>query len=160
MPPDWWHPTISRRGFAADENRAIKDAEIITKNREGFAIDQLIKFNGTIIGLTSDGSFTMNSGRQAVNISLIQISKTSTVSSRDVFRTLLSTKEKYVAHRARGAYIVSICQSEASFDLSYAVQMVDPSADDVNILNKRLQWQLNNPKRRLTFVKLYFISLK
>ena len=47
-------------------------------------------------------------------------------------------KQQYVEQRARGAYIASICQPEACFDLSVAAQIQEPDAAAVRALNKRL----------------------
>ena len=62
--------------------------------------------------------------------------------------------QQYVEQRARGAYIASICQPEASFDYSIAAQVQQPDDDDIKRLNQRLQWQLDNKQRGLRFVQL------
>jgi len=54
----------------------------------------------------------------------------------------------------KDVYIVSICQPEASFDLSFATQVINPKKEDVTALNKWLQLQINNPTKGLIFVKL------
>jgi predicted transcriptional regulator len=54
-------------------------------------------------------------------------------------RIKLIIKEQYVTQRAREAYLTSICQSKASFDLSHAAQSIEITSDDINALNKRLQ---------------------
>jgi hypothetical protein len=41
----------------------------------------------------------------------------------------------YVQQRARGAYIATICQPKASFDLSAAAQIINPSKKDIAKLN-------------------------
>ena len=64
------------------------------------------------------------------------------------------TLKQYVAQKARGAYIASVCQPEASFELSRAAQTVEFSPDDIALLNKRLQWQITNKSRELRYVKL------
>jgi hypothetical protein len=58
------------------------------------------------------------------------------------FRTSLTPKDQYITQRARGAYIASVCQPEASFDLSFAAQVINPVEDDTKNLNKRLSWQI------------------
>jgi hypothetical protein len=67
-----------------------------------------------------------------------------------------------VAQRARGAYLASICQPEASFDLSHAAQSTDSTfcPDDVIALNKRLHWQITNQTKGLPYVKLDRSSLQ
>ena len=47
--------------------------------------------------------------------------------------------QDYMEQRARGAYIATVCQPEASFDLSIAAQHQDPKPDDVLILNRRIK---------------------
>jgi post-segregation antitoxin (ccd killing protein) len=68
--------------------------------------------------------------------------------------------DQYVAQRARGAYIASVCQPEAAYDLSVAAQAVEPTEKDVSALNKRLQWQIENAARGLRFVQLAKESLQ
>jgi hypothetical protein len=50
----------------------------------------------------------------------------------------LSPKEQYIAQRAKGAYIASVCQPKASFDLSFAAQVTNLTKEDTKTLNKRL----------------------
>jgi hypothetical protein len=69
-------------------------------------------------------------------------------------RTALTPKDQYIAQRARGAYVASTCQPEASFDLSFAAQVTNPDKNDAMTLNKRLDWQIKHPDRGLKFVKL------
>lgn len=63
-------------------------------------------------------------------------------------------KAQYVAQRARGAYIASICQPEASFDMAAAAQHKDPTVEHANSLNKRLIWQTDNAERGLRMIPL------
>ena len=65
-----------------------------------------------------------------------------------------------MAQRARGTYIAFTCQPEASFDLSYAAQVINPNEKDAELLNKRIQWQIDNPARGLKFVKLDVNTLR
>jgi hypothetical protein len=69
-------------------------------------------------------------------------------------------RQSYVKQRARGAYIASICQSEATFDLSVAAQHQEPAESNVTVLNKRLDWQIKNINQGLTYVKLDLLSAK
>ncbi|KAH9991518.1 hypothetical protein F4779DRAFT_623696 [Xylariaceae sp. FL0662B] len=62
--------------------------------------------------------------------------------------------QQYVAQRARGAYIASVCQPEASFDLSTAAQVIEPTEKDIDALNDRIEWQMNNLTRGLRYVPL------
>jgi hypothetical protein len=44
--------------------------------------------------------------------------------------------------------------------LFHAVQSIEISKNDINVLNKRLQWQIINQIRRLRYVKLNQSSLQ
>lgn len=67
---------------------------------------------------------------------------------------------RYREQRARGAYIASICQPEASFDLSVAAQYQEPSIENVKQLNKRLSWQIKNKNRGIKFIGLDLMTAK
>jgi len=87
-------------------------------------------------------------------------------------RKLGTTKEKrlmiepatdattYVRQRARGAYIASICQPEASFALATAAQSASSQKEEVARLNKCLQWQKTNIDRGIKYVRLDTQKLK
>ena len=59
-------------------------------------------------------------------------------SSREEICKAVTPKDQYIAQRARGAYIVTVSQPEAVFDLSFAAQIVNPKEEDTKQLNKRL----------------------
>jgi hypothetical protein len=52
---------------------------------------------------------------------------------------MMTSKDQYVAQRARSAYIVTMTQSEVSFDLFLTAQVTYSKEEDVKILNKRFQ---------------------
>lgn len=61
--------------------------------------------------------------------------------------------DKYVRQQARRAYVATMSQPEAAFDLLLAAQSAsNPDKKDVKLLNKCLQWQLKNKMHGLTFV--------
>ena len=68
--------------------------------------------------------------------------------------------QDYMEQRARGAYIATVCQPEASFDLSIAAQHQDPQPDDVLALNRRIKWQMENIDRGITYVPLDLSTAK
>ena len=64
---------------------------------------------------------TLTQKRQCQNLTLINIKEAITTTSfRGTIYIALTPKDQYIAQRARGAYIMSICQPKASFNLSYA----------------------------------------
>ena len=150
---------LASDAFAEEEEQAIKTANIMTKKREHLTQANSIKFNGTRIKLKGTDIY-LNHQAPIEDISLINSNDADSTSSRGVTRIKLSSKDQYVAQRARGAYIASICQSEASYDLSHAAQSIDFSEDDIASLNKRLQWQLDNHSKGLKYVKLDLSTLQ
>jgi hypothetical protein len=68
--------------------------------------------------------------------------------------------QKYVEQRARAAYIASICQPEATFDLSVAAQHQRPGKDEVMALNKRIRWQIKHLDRGLAYIPLDMATAK
>ena len=69
-------------------------------------------------------------------------------------------KAHFVAQRARGTYVATMSQPEASFALSQTAQATQPTTDDVKSLNKCLAWQISNKKNGIKFVKLDIKSIK
>jgi hypothetical protein len=138
--------------FAEAEERELHKAKFLAKEREQLTAETPLRFNGGLIRLVPDG-ITLTQERQCENLSTIGTKSATSTGSRGVTRTL-TPKDQYIAQRARGAYIASVCQPEASFDLSFAAQVINPVENDAKALNRRLEWQINNPRRGLKFVKL------
>jgi hypothetical protein len=69
---------------------------------------------------------------------------------------IVTDAQSYVCQRAYGAYIATICQPMASFNLSAAAQTTDPSKENVAKLNRRLEWQMQNLNLSLNYI---FIEL-
>ena len=60
-------------------------------------------------------------------------------SSKGTIYQDLTTKEQYIAQYTRSIYIASVCQPEAMYNLSIAVQAIEVTEDDIKILNKYIQ---------------------
>ena len=72
----------------------------------------------------------------------------------------MTSNDQYITHRTRNAYVISICQSETSFDFSYAAQAIIIISNDITSLNKRLKWQIENKTRNFNYVKFDINSLR
>jgi hypothetical protein len=155
---------LTDQSFVTAEKEAIHSAKIMIKAREQLTFTNPLKFNGTRIERLGPDETDIIYFRQETHIQDIQlinlIESTIITSVRDKIRAMLISRNQYIAQRARGAYLTSICQSEASFDLFHAVQSTEMSSDDINALNKRLQWQITNQTRDLRYVKLDQSSLR
>ena len=77
-----------------------------------------------------------------------------------MIRKSVAFENQYVIQRTKGVYIATLNQFEATFDFSFAVQVINPQKNDAKRLNKRIQWQMKNVERELRFVKLDTTSLK
>ena len=145
--------------FAIREKEVIQVAKIMIKPRECLDASHFIKFNGVKIKFENDKSIYLNHESHA-SMQSVKIYDMSFISSRDIVRKKLIPKKQYLAERVRSAYVTCICQSKASFDLSYAAQSTDFSSDDIDALNKRLQWQVDNKSKGLKYVQLDRDSLR
>ena len=130
---------LSDNHFAAKEEDELcfnaKEKEVLTK-------DNKIDFNGCVV--TTDGN----------TISLLQKRQGEKLEAA-------TDQNSYIQQRARGAYIASICQPEASFDLATAAQMTTkPTKEEISRLNKRITWQKENVNRGLSYVQLKMTDLK
>jgi hypothetical protein len=132
---------LADQSFVVIEEEALIIVKIMIKSREQLILNNALKFNDTRIErIDSDGVIYFRQETHIQDIQLINSIKfTITTSARGKVRTMLTLRNQYIAQRAREAYLASICQSEASFDLSHAAQFIEMTSDDINVLNKRLQ---------------------
>ena len=137
---------VGNEAFAELEEKELSKAQIIAKPIEVLSPDNMLLFNGGKVQQQGE-TITLAPKKQGDRIELIDIK-------------MPSFRKTYVEQRARGAYIATVCQPEAAFDLSTAAQNRDPSEADVKALNKRLQWQIENKDKGLRFVRLRLDSLK
>ena len=130
--------------FYSKEESALKAAKFLAKPRETLMADHRLNFNGYV--LTLDNGITITQDRQIDKITPLRLDEP-------------VSKADFIAQRARGAYIASVCQPQASFALSFSAQTTEPGLDHVKVLNKCLTWQKNN-KQGLKFIKLDLNTLK
>jgi hypothetical protein len=121
-----------------EENELIR-ARLTFKKREKLISTISIKFNDDLIFL-SDNSLLLIQSKQFDQIKLISLSSSiNLTSSREEIRKMITLKDQYIAQRARDAYIATISQLEASFDFSFAAQIINLKEKDAKRLNQRLQ---------------------
>ena len=48
-------------------------------------------------------------------------------------------ENQFVIQKTKGAYIITLNQFEATFDFSFAVQVINSKKEDAKMLNKRIQ---------------------
>lgn len=127
---------LANKTFAVMKKKAIKTAKFMTKEQACFLYQTPIKFYNNLIQLMSDEDITLSPETWVGGISLIKDHEASTISSREVVRNNLSLKKHYIAQQARRAYLVSIYQLKALFDLFYSIQLTKFSWNDTIALNK------------------------
>ena len=151
---------LADNDFAEQEQIQLQKAGFLAKDREQLQPGKDLKFNGAVVHL-DNSTITLTQVCQCQNLQLVTNKEATTTSSRGTVHKDLTTKEQYIAQRARGAYIASVCQPEAAFDLSVAAQAApEPTEGDVKALNMRILWQIENAARGLTFTKLDKESLQ
>ena len=102
--------------FATAEKTKLK---FLAKEREQLSTQNSIKFNGGQISL-KDNKVKLTQERQCQNLELVTTKNIDLTNSRGETRQGVIPTDQYVAQRARGAYIATVCQPEAAFDLSFA----------------------------------------
>jgi hypothetical protein len=129
--------------FATLEEKKLIRAHLTFKKREKLNLIISIKFNGELIILADDDndkSLLLIQSKQFDQIKLINLSSSiNLTSSREEIRKMITLKDQYIAQRARDVYIATISQFEASFDLSFAAQIINSKEKDAKQLNQRLQ---------------------
>ena len=131
---------LGDEAFQALEESELIKANFTAKPKQKLDPATALMFNGCSLTI-QDGVLTIRQKGQGDKINIIDLSDAS------------GTKQ-YVEQRARGAYIASICQPEASFDLSIAAQHQNPTKDEIEALNKRLTWMSSNLHRGLNYVPI------
>src|SRR6266480_3650336 len=140
--------------FAIHEEKELQKSKFMAKDRGKLTHSSTLSFNGGKIKLEPDNAITLTQERQCRNLKPVNVKSVDLTSSRGKIRTAVTPKDQFIAQRARGSYIASVCQPEATFDLSFAAQVINPNEEDAKHLNKRLQWQIDNPTRGLRFAPL------
>jgi hypothetical protein len=127
--------------FATLEENELARAHLTFKRREKLNLTTPIKFNGGLITLADDdNTLLLTQSKQFDQIRLINLtSPVNLTSSRGEIRKMVTPKDQYIAQRTRDAYIATVSQPEASFDLSFAAQIINPKEEDAKRLNQRLQ---------------------
>ena len=138
---------LGTESFSTLEEEQLKEANFQAKPKLMLSSDTPLNFNGCMLSEQADGSLRLRQKDQAKKIKLVDPKST-------------DRKKEYMEQRARGAYIATICQPEASFDLSIAAQHQDPSDDDITALNKRLKWQMEHIDRGLNYIALDLATAK
>jgi hypothetical protein len=124
--------------FATAKKKAIIDVKIMIKSRDNLESNFSLKFNDTIIERQKN-DICLKQLSQFDHLQLIKNVDIAIINFKDKIKLALISKKQYVAQRVRDAYVVSICQFETSFDLSFAAQSIEISSKNITTLNKRLQ---------------------
>jgi hypothetical protein len=127
------------QSFSIAEKKTIHSTKVMIKTRKQLILNNFLKFNDTKIErIDSNDIIYFRQETHIQEIQLIQLIESIIINVQDKIKTMLILQDQYIAQQTRKTYLISICQSEASFDLSHAVQFIEISSDDINILNKRL----------------------
>lgn len=138
---------LAAEEFARLEDKELQLAQLTAKPREELSTLSKLIFNGCIATMEIDGSIHLTQKDQGKKLRLVD-------------KKGKNLQQEYLEQRARGAYIASICQPEASFDLSAAAQHKDPTAEDAHMMNKRLEWQIQKMDRGIRYIALNLETAK
>jgi hypothetical protein len=130
---------LANDDFAELEERKLARVALTFKNREKLISTVTIKFNDDLIFL-SHNSLLLTQSKQFDQIKLINLSFSINLTSfREENRKMITLKDQYVVQRTRDVFIATVLQFEASFDLSFAAQIINFKEKDAKRLNQRLQ---------------------
>ncbi|TIC89479.1 hypothetical protein CH35J_012864 [Colletotrichum higginsianum] len=120
------------------EDDELKNAALLAKPKGYLSAANPLLFNGGIVSMGNDGRVTPRQKGQGL--------KLETIDPKSV-----TAASEYVKQQARGAYIATVCQPEASFNLPTAAEHQQPSLEEMAPLHRRLTWQKRSidrgPKR-------------
>jgi hypothetical protein len=134
--------------FAMLEEKELAEAKFSAKPKDTLSPETPLIFNGCVLTQKEgDVAVELRQKDQGKKLKLID------PKSKDL-------KQAYMEQRARGAYIATICQPEAAFDLSVAAQHQDPTEADVDALNERIKWQMKNLDRGIKYVAIDLSTAK
>ncbi|KAF2743819.1 hypothetical protein M011DRAFT_480354 [Sporormia fimetaria CBS 119925] len=132
--------------FSSLEEEKLEKAQFRSKPKTVLTPDTKIDFNGCTL-MMEGNSISLKQKGQGGKICLVD-------------ENAPSRAQQYMEQRARGAYIASTCQPEASFDLSVAAQAQQPLDEEIRTLNERLKWQMENLDRGLRYVRIDLMHAK
>ncbi|KAH8193590.1 hypothetical protein TruAng_012245 [Truncatella angustata] len=132
--------SFGTESFSRREEEEMQKAGFRTKPKTALSHDNPLEFNGSRIEMDGEDILFLQKG-QTENLQIVD-------------HRAEDAPQQYVSQRARGAYISSVCQPEAAYDLSTAAQVTEPEDTDIDFLNQRIQWQIDNPRRGLRFIPL------
>jgi hypothetical protein len=132
--------------FLKKEEQKLKEANLTGKPIDELTEQEPLPFNGGVLYLKGEEIHLQQKG-QGKKIVLVD------PTSKD--RTAL-----YRQNRARGHWLATTCQPEASCALSIAAQYQEPTDEEIKELNKRLQWQLDNIDRGIKYVPVDLSTMK
>jgi hypothetical protein len=112
--------------FAALEDSELQKAQLTAKPRDKLSVKSSLMFNRCAVTIEPNSTIHLTQKDQGKKI-------------QPVNKKGDDPQQEYLKQRARGVYIASICQPEASFDLSVAAQHQNPTTANICTLNKRLE---------------------
>ncbi|KAI0999169.1 hypothetical protein K3495_g9027 [Podosphaera aphanis] len=130
---------LGTREFIAKEVEQLQKAGFKSKPLKIINNNDRIDFNGCRVSVDAESVKVVQKG-QAEKLATVEKCK--------------NQADQFTKQRVRGAYLASICQPEATFDYSVAAQTQNPTNDDIEKLNKRIQWRMDNNQRGLRYISL------
>jgi hypothetical protein len=147
---------LGNEQFSAREEQELAQAKYTAKPKEKLTPTTPLLFNGCVLSLRGTQMILCQKD-QGKKLRKVDTKSPTSAGSHDLEQ---QQRQQYIEQRARGAYIASICQPEAAYDLSVAAQHQNPNKDDVATLNKRLQWQMEHLGRGITYIPLELATAK
>ena len=145
--------------FVEIEKIELHKIKLLIKFRKQLIIIIFIKFNDDYLKQQINSIF-FSQKRLCQFFRSIKLQSIDFINTKNVIKKLMISKNQYIAQRIRKIYIIFLFQSKISFDFSFAAQTINFKKKNARILNRRLQWQIDNYVRKLQFVQFNRESLK
>ena len=124
--------------FANFENFHFHEIKLLAKNRDQFTFKHSFKFNDVYIKQEGN-SLHFNQNRLCKNLRLMTLKSSDLKSAKSVIKKTVKFENQYVIQRTKSAYITTLNQFEATFDFSFAAQVINSKKKNAKMLNKRIQ---------------------
>ncbi|KAI1002810.1 hypothetical protein K3495_g5393 [Podosphaera aphanis] len=132
--------------FSEKEEKRLK---FNAKPKKQLFLDTPLQFNGSIFILNEDYSVDLRQNGQGKKIELIDASLGHNSTIKHDLAANSTIKKAYIQQRARGAYLASICQPEACYELSVAAQIQNPYQRPYHQTKWKIELAKESPRARI-----------
>jgi hypothetical protein len=137
---------LGSKKFDTIKDKKLTRAKFSAKPKELLSPDTPLIFNGCIL-TQKEADIELRQKKQGRKL-------------KTVNPTAKDPQHEYREQRACEAYIATICQPKAAFDLSVAAQHQNLTEANITALNKRIEWQMTHMDRGIKYIVIDLTTAK